>query len=353
MPPFRKHLTAITPYASAREEFKGVARIYLDANENPYGVAWAGAAARYPDPYHQALRQKLAAYLGVSPEEVLCGAGSDEIIDWLIRVTCEPGFDTVLALEPSYGVYQTYAQIHGVNVERVLLNPDYSLNLEATLRTFTPTTRVAFLCSPNNPTGNRFAPEAIATFLEAFSGWVVLDEAYVDFAEIPNYWLDRRSRYSNLIVLRTFSKAWGMAGWRVGYAIAPQSVVTLFYQTKLPYNLSQPAQEQALAVLSRGAEVQAKIGLLKAERERLAKALITCPWVEAVFPSEANFVLAKVRRAKAVYEALLARGIVTRYRGTLPLCAETIRFTVGLPEENEALLSALCDTSLLTETVPL
>lgn len=352
MPPFRKHLAAIRPYSSAREEFKGTARIFLDANENPYGLAWAGAAARYPDPYHQALRQALANYLGVSPQEVLCGAGSDEIIDWLIRVTCEPGLDTVLVLEPSYGVYQTYAQIHGANVARILLNPDYSFSLEAALTAITPAAKIAFLCSPNNPTGNWLEPEAVSAFLRAFSGWVVLDEAYVEFAKEPRYWLDRRAQYSNLILLRTFSKAWGLAGWRVGYAVAPESVVTLFYHTKLPYNLSQPAQAQAIAVLSRAAEVRAKIQLLQEERQRVAAALTRSPWVERVFPSEANFLLVKVRQAEAVYKALLRRGVVARYRGTLPLCAGTIRFTVGLPEENDALLSALCDISLLTETVP-
>jgi len=351
---FREHLLGIPPYASARDEFEGSAQIYLDANENAYAAAWSSDSIfRYPDPHHKALRQALSNYLGVAPEEVLCGHGSDEIIDWLIRVTCEPHVDAVLTLEPSYGVYETYARIHGAQVQKVRLETDFSLRAEAVLETLTSHTRLIFLCSPNNPTGNRLTPSAIEKILEAFDGWVVLDEAYVEFSDEPGYWLKRWRRYENLILIRTFSKAWGLAGWRVGYAIAPPEVVSLFYRTKLPYNLSTPAQQAAIEALGRAEAVFQSVAHIKAERSRLAQALSALPIVRQVFPSEANFLLVRLAHSsKEIYQALLARGIVTRYRGHLPLCEETIRITIGTPTENDALLSALCAISSLIATEP-
>ncbi len=350
---FREHLLSIAPYASARDEFEGRARIYLDANENSYAAAWAEEESfRYPDPHHKVLRDALASYLGVTSDEILCGNGSDEIIDWLIRVTCEPYEDAILTIEPSYGVYETYARIHGAAVQKVCLEEDFTLPPQAVQRAITPHTRLLFLCSPNNPTGNTFSAEAIEPILMASDGWVVIDEAYGDFSENPAFWLHRRSEYPNLILLRTFSKAWGLAGWRVGYAVAPTEVVSLFYRTKLPYNLSMPAQHAALEALSRRQVLQSVLAQIRSERARLAQALLEVPLVKQVFPSQANFLLVRfVHSAHRIYEALLGYGIVTRYRGNLPLCEETIRITIGTPEENDTLLSALCaiSSSIVTE----
>ena len=351
---FREHLLTIPPYASARDEFEGTARIYLDANENPYVAAWSEEAFfRYPDPHHKALREGIARYLGLSATEILCGCGSDEIIDWLIRVTCEPHTDAILTVEPSYGVYETYARIHGAKVQKVRLEKDFTLRPETVLSAITPHTRLIFLCSPNNPTGNVFSPETIEQILQTFDGWVVIDEAYADFSEDPARWLREWPKYENLILLRTFSKAWGLAGWRIGYAVAPADLVSLFYRTKLPYNLSMPAQQAALQALSRQEAMRQIISQIRSERTRLFQALQEIPLVQQVFPSEANFLLVRfVHSARQIYEKLLEQGIVTRYRGSLPLCEETIRVTIGTPEENNAFLSALCAISSLIATEP-
>lgn len=336
---FRPHLEAIPPYASARDEYSGQAEVFLDANENPYGKGWAKGYFRYPDPHHTALRQALSTYLGISPEEILCGAGSDEIIDWLLRVICEPGRDALLTVTPTYGVYATYARIHGVEVREVLLNADFSLPVENLLCAADTHTPLAILCRPNNPTGTLWGADVVEYFIERFEGWTVLDEAYIEFSSEPQGWMARRQ--PGTIILRTFSKAWGMAGWRVGYAIADRSVVSLFYRTKLPYNLSMPAQEAALTVLSRQEEVRRTIELIRAERTRLTNALTELPFVKKVFPSEGNFILVRFQEAEAVYAALLRAGIIVRYRGNLPLCEGTLRITIGTPAENDRLLDVL------------
>ncbi len=340
MPRFRTHLRAIPPYQSARDEYKGSAQVFLDANENPFACEWGGGQNRYPDPHHWALREALSQHLGVPPTHILCGNGSDEIIDWLIRATCEPHTDALLTLTPSYGVYVTYARLHGAEVKEVPLEPDFSLPVERLLAAASPSTPLAILCRPNNPTGTLWPAADVQAFIERFSGWVVLDEAYIEFSAEPQGWLARRQ--PNTILLRTFSKAWGMAGWRIGYAIADPEVVSLFYRTKLPYNLSAPAQEAALQALNRWPTVAGYIEALRAERQRLAQALQALPFIQEVFPSEANFLLVRLPQARSVYEKLLAQGIVTRYRGNLPLCEETLRISVGTPAENQQLIEALC-----------
>lgn len=341
---FRAHLAEIPPYTSARDEYSGNADIFLDANENAF-AAWASPYHRYPDPHHTALRAALSAYLGVPAEHILCGAGSDEIIDWLLRAICEPGRDAILTVAPTYGVYSTYARIHGVGTREVLLEPDFSLPVDRLLEVGDDHTPIAFLCRPNNPTGTLWQAEAIEHFIAHFPGWVVLDEAYIEFSSEPQGWLFRRKE--GIIILRTFSKAWGMAGWRIGYAIADPEVVSLFYRTKLPYNLSAPAQAAALAALETSERVKDSIRLIRAERERLATALLRLPVVQAVFPSEANFLLIRARNALSIYKALLEEGIIVRYRGTLPLCEDTLRITVGTPVENDRLLMALAQLSEL------
>lgn len=339
---FRTHLTEIPPYTSARDEYSGSAEVFLDANENALAT-WAAPYNRYPDPHHTALRGALGSYLGISPEHILCGAGSDEIIDWLLRAVCEPGRDAILTVAPTYGVYATYARIHGVGVREVLLEPDFSLPVERLLKATDDHTPLAFLCRPNNPTGNLWQAEAVEQFIAHFPGWVVLDEAYVEFSSEPQGWLRRRK--PGTIILRTFSKAWGMAGWRLGYAIADLEVVSLFYRTKLPYNLSAPAQAAALGALESLDRVMESIRQIRSERDRLTVALRQLPVVQAVFPSEANFLLARIQNARAVYQSLLTEGIIVRYRGNLPLCEDTLRITVGTPAENDRLLTALARLS--------
>lgn len=335
---FKAHLLQIPPYTSARDEFSGEATIYLDANENNL-ASWSSPYHRYPDPHHVELRGALSAYLGVPVEQLLCGAGSDELIDWLLRAICEPGKDSILTVSPTYGVYATYARIHGVGVREVPLEEDFSLPVERLLAAADEYTPIAFFCRPNNPTGTLWPADSILRFIERFEGWVVLDEAYIEFSSEPQGWLPYRR--DGTIILRTFSKAWGMAGWRVGYAIADPEVAALFYRTKLPYNLSLPAQQAAIKVLKNWQEVQNSIRQIQAERQRVAESLLRLSIVEKVFPSEANFLLVRFRGAHGVYQALAERGIVVRYRGSLPQCAETLRITIGTPTENDALLSAL------------
>ncbi|MCX7606985.1 MAG: histidinol-phosphate transaminase [Bacteroidia bacterium] len=340
MPRFRTHLAGITPYRSARDEFEGEASIFLDANENPYAPQWDEPYHRYPDPHHERLRTALSEWLAVPPEQIMCGAGSDELIDWLIRVTCEPFRDALLTLTPSYGVYATYGRLHGALVREVQLSADFDLPVEALLHAASDSTPIAFLCRPNNPTGTFWPVEKVKAFLDQFHGWAVLDEAYVEFSSDPSGWLPHRR--PGTILLRTFSKAWGMAGWRLGYAIADEEVVSLFYRTKLPYNLSAPAQEAGIRVIRRWSAIAPYVQQIREERARLAQILSELPWVDRVYPSEANFLLVRLPNAMKVYHALLQRGIVTRYRGTLPLCEDTIRITVGTTEENDRLIETLC-----------
>ncbi|MCX8112982.1 MAG: histidinol-phosphate transaminase [Bacteroidia bacterium] len=340
---FKAHLLSLPPYTSARDEYEGEARIFLDANENAL-AEWAAPHHRYPDPHHRALRQALSAYLGTPPDYLLCGAGSDEIINWLLQAIGEPGRDAILTITPTYGVYATYARIHGLAVREVQLNEDFSLPVEQLLSAADDRTPIAFLCRPNNPTGTLWKADAVQAFIDHYPGWVVLDEAYVEFSSEPTGWLKRRQ--AGTIILRTFSKAWGLAGWRLGYAIADPELVSLFYRTKLPYNLSTPAQQAGIEALNRYPQVLSSIQTILSERHRLLKVLQTLPIVETVFPSETNFLLVRFREARDVYRALLSRGIVVRYRGNLPLCENTLRLTIGTPAENEALLDALREIAL-------
>ncbi|MCS6895091.1 MAG: histidinol-phosphate transaminase [Bacteroidia bacterium] len=340
---FRPHLIDIPPYTSARDEYTGTAKVFLDANENAFATEWAAPYHRYPDPHHAELRTALGRYLGISPDTIMCGAGSDELIDWLLRATCEPGKDELLTVAPTYGVYATYARIHGISVREIELEADFSLPIESLLRASGPNTRLAILCRPNNPTGTLWPIHVVRAFIERFKGWVVLDEAYIDFSEEPAGWLPHRT--AGTILLRTFSKAWGMAGWRIGYAIADPEVVSLFYRTKLPYNLSGPAQAAAVSALQNMASIQQSIELVRKERFLLSEALKNLPIVKEVFPSQANFLLVRFHRAKAIYTALAERGIIVRYRGTLPLCEDTLRITIGTPEENRELITALHELS--------
>jgi histidinol-phosphate aminotransferase len=356
--PVRKNILGLTPYSSARDEFSGMEGIFLDANENPNDTG----LNRYPDPHQRKLKEKVAALKGVNEDQLFLGNGSDEAIDLLIRIFCEPGRSRIITMSPTYGMYKVCAGIQDVAVDPVLLNPDFSLNTLALLGAVRFDTRMIFLCSPNNPTGNSIPVEEIVQLAEGFSGIVVVDEAYIDFSSGSSA-LSILADYPNLVVLQTFSKAWGMAGARVGMAFADPEIISLMDKVKYPYNLSTLAQEAVRKKIegihvpvgaSRRApgnrvekveEVekvlhQSTVVQIVAERERLADALKTVPCVEKVFPSEANFLLIKVTNAKSIYNYLVGQGIVVRDRSSQPLCENCLRITVGTPEENDAVVSA-------------
>ncbi|MFN4299754.1 MAG: histidinol-phosphate transaminase [Thermaurantimonas sp.] len=335
----RPNIRHLKPYTSARDEFQGKAHIYLDANENPFDDT---PFHRYPDPHHQDLRQKIASLIDLPPDHIFLGNGSDEAIDLLIRAFCTPGKHTVLTCPPTYGMYEVLAQTHGVDVQQVLLTPDFQLNEPAIRQAVRPSTRLIFLCSPNNPTGNLLSRPSIVRILTAFQGILVVDEAYIDFADAPGL-TDLLSTHPNLVILRTFSKAWGLAGLRVGMALARPEIISVLYRIKLPYNLSQATQSYLYTALDRHREVQQHISLIRTERHRLSCALSSLPFVRQIHPSDANFLLVRFSDPQHTYRYLLSCGIVVRDRSRQPLCQGCLRITVGTPAENDQLIQALSD----------
>ncbi len=332
----RPNIRRLRPYASARHEFAGEARIFLDANENPFGKG----LNRYPDPLATPLRRRVAAQKGVRPEEVFLGNGSDEAIDLLLRLFCTPQRDAIVVLPPTYGMYEVSAAIADVEVVRIPLLPGFRLDADRILAQAGPATRLLFVCRPNNPTGTLFAERPLRRLLEDFPGIVVVDEAYIDFCAEASVlpWI---ATYPRLVVLQTLSKAWGLAGIRVGMAFAQAPLIAWMNAVKPPYNLSQLAQNAALEALAQPERMQQHVQLLLRERSRLAQRLAGLPFVREVFPSEANFLLVRVHAAREVYQFLAENGIVVRDRSRQPLCDECLRITVGTPEENDALFDAL------------
>ncbi len=336
----RPHLRDVQPYTSARDDFTGEAHVYLDANENPFGSVTGGGLNRYPDPHHRRVKSRLAETLGVGTEALFVGNGSDEAIDLLIHAFCEPGSDHVLVTPPTYGMYAVTAAVNDVEAREVLLNRDYTLNVPAVIGALTAETKLVFLCSPNNPTGNLQDPEAIAAVARAAAGLVVVDEAYIDFAPHGSV-LPRLGDLPNLVVLRTFSKAWGMAAARVGIAVAHPSVAALLGRIKLPYNLSQPAQDAIMDAAGRVQERDRFVDLIVAERAWLAARLVSAPGVEIVHPSDANFLLVRFTDAPTTYARLAAEGVIVRDRSRVALCEGGLRITIGTRDENRELLRAL------------
>lgn len=324
------------PYSSARDEFKGEADVYLDANENPYPSPYN----RYPDPLQKKVKEALGRYKKIAPENIFLGNGSDEAIDLLIRSFCEPNRDSILVLEPTYGMYAVCATMNAVAVQSVSLTSSFDIDLMATKNAIDATTKIIFLCSPNNPSGNLLTRDSIQSLLETFSGIVVIDEAYIDFS-VSESFLQSLSKYQNLVVLQTFSKAWGLAGLRLGMCYASPEIIAILNKVKYPYNINIQTQTLALQVLTNVEQKNAEVRQLIVEREKLLQALINLPQIEKVFPSEANFVLVKVNNVKKIYEGLMSRGIIVRDRSSIPLCANCIRITIGTPEENQKLLTTL------------
>lgn len=332
----RPNILRLKPYSSARSEFTGDARVFLDANENPYNHPYN----RYPDPLQRKLKEKIAEIKGIQPERLFLGNGSDEPIDLLIRAFCEPGKDRMLQIEPTYGMYQVAAEINNVEVVKVPLTDSYKLDAAALIKNITPETKLIFLCSPNNPSGNALDAAEIKKILEAYQGPVVVDEAYIDFAPGLSM-LPDLEKYGNLIVLQTFSKAWGMAGIRLGMAFADEEIVRILNKIKYPYNINILTQQKVLEMLVQPALKESWVRTLVIERNRLAGELTGIPFVERVWPSDANFFLVTVKNAREVYLYLVDNGIIIRDRSQVRLCENSLRITVGTKEENRILVEAL------------
>jgi histidinol-phosphate aminotransferase len=332
----RRNVLTMKPYSSARDEFQGEAEIFLDANENPYPSPYN----RYPDPLQWKVKEKLAEIKGVKPDQVFLGNGSDEPIDLIIRAFCEPNQDSILITEPTYGMYKVCAEVNAVNVQQVLLTQEFDLDLDAFPNAFDATTKVIFLCSPNNPTGNLLSRDKITEVLKRFYGLVVIDEAYIDFTKSKSFVHDLK-KYSNLVVLQTFSKAWGLAGLRLGMCFASEEIINILNKIKYPYNVNIRTQDLAIDALENAYRKDIWVDEILKERDVLIKALRSLKIVEKVFPSDANFVLARVKDAPSAYQYLIDNRIIVRDRSKVNLCYNCIRITVGTPEENKRLIEAL------------
>lgn len=336
----RSNIRDLQPYSSARDEFSGEAKVFLDANENSLGSPLIQWYNRYPDPHHRLLREKLSVIKGIAPEHIFIGNGSDECIDLLYRCFCEPGKSNTIICPPTYGMYEVSANINDVKIVRAPLLPDFQLDLVHLEQLVNEDTRIIWICSPNNPTGNLMQWQDIETILNHFNGLVVIDEAYINFAR-QRSWITALTDYPNLVVLQTLSKAWGLAGLRLGMAFASTAIIEVLQRVKPPYNISQPAQELALKALEEVEQVNDMIRHLVDMRDALAEVLATMPEVETVYPSDANFLLVKIRNARKVYEFLLENGIVVRDRSKVQLCDDCLRITIGTEQENTHLVDAL------------
>ena len=332
----RKNIATLKPYSSARDEYSGEAMVFLDANENPFNEPYN----RYPDPYQKKLKEKIAKFKKTDPEQLFLGNGSDEPIDLLIRAFCEPGEDNIVTMHPTYGMYQVAADINDVEVKRVSLTEDYELQADKMLEAASAGTKLLFLCSPNNPTGNSLNKESMLKIIKNFNGLVVLDEAYVDFAPGKSL-LPELHLHSNLIILQTFSKAWGMAGIRLGMAFASPKIIDILNKIKYPYNLNILTQHKAMEFVEETEQVEKWVKLLIAERAKMAELLKELPFVVEIYPSDANFLLVKMHDAQGIYEYLAEKGVVVRDRAKIHLCEGSLRITVGNSEENNQLLKTL------------
>ena len=332
----RPCILKMQPYSSARNEYKGEATVFLDANENPYNAPYN----RYPDPLQWEVKQKIARLKGVKPEQIFLGNGSDEPIDLMIRVFCEPRKDNIVAIDPTYGMYQVAAEINDVEYKKVPLTDTFDLDAETLLQTCNENTKLIYLCSPNNPTGNSLSQKAIIEILSKFSGIVIIDEAYIDFSKQPSF-LEKLENHPNLVVFQTFSKAWGSAGIRLGMAFASEEIITTLNKIKYPYNVNILTQKKALEMLDKSQTVQKWIETLLEERTQLVGKLKQIPYVQKIYPTDANFVLVKVPDANHLYHYLVNKGVVVRNRNTVTMCAGCLRITVGTPQENNILVDAL------------
>jgi histidinol-phosphate aminotransferase len=336
----RENIKRLVPYSSARKEFTGAAQIFLDANENSFGSPLPENYNRYPDPLQTEIKQILATENGVEIDEIFVGNGSDEAIDLLFRIFCEPRRDSILICPPTYGMYEVSAAINDVKIKKANLTQDFQLNSDAIQATMDENTKLLFVCSPNNPTGNSFPPVEILSLAEKFNGIIVVDEAYAHFSKEKSLINEIRS-FPNIVVLQTFSKAWGLAGLRVGMAFANAEIIELFNRVKPPYNVSQIAQKAILEALENKNQVKKTIAEIISERENLIEKLSEFSFVQKTYPTDANFVLVKTTDADRIYKYLLDEKIVVRNRNNVELCEGCLRITIGTSDENEELLKAL------------
>lgn len=334
----RKNIQKLQPYSSARNEFSGEAMVYLDANENPFNQPFN----RYPDPLQKLLKKKIAAIKGVQREQIFLGNGSDEPIDLIFRAFCNPGIDNIVTINPTYGMYEVAAGINDIEVKKVPLTEKFELDASLIFSATDEKTKIIFLCSPNNPTGNCFDKDEILKIIRSFEGIVLLDEAYIDFAPAKSL-LPELNNYSNLIILHTFSKAWGMAGIRLGMAFATSEIISVLTKIKYPYNLNILTQTKAMELLSNKKQLNKWVKIIIGERDKLAILLQQLPFVVEVYPSDANFLLVKMHDANGIHNYLMERGIIVRNRSNVHLCEGSLRITVGSPSENEILIKALND----------
>jgi len=332
----RPNILNLKPYSSARDEFTGEASVYLDANENPYNTDFN----RYPDPLQRKVKEKITSLKKLDPQRIFLGNGSDEPIDLAYRVFCEPAVDNVVAIDPTYGMYEVAANINNVAYRKVLLDEHFDFSADKLLQTTDKHTKLIFLCSPNNPTGNSLNRHQIIKTVENFSGIVIVDEAYIDFSSQLSM-LGELDRYPNLIVLQTFSKAWGSAAVRLGMAFAAPEIVTVLNKVKYPYNINRLTQDYALRMLNNTENMGEWVKILLQERTRLQNQLSELPSVEKIYPTDANFLLVKVTDANASYEHLVKKGIIVRKRNNVSLCGNCLRITVGTPSENDSLIQEL------------
>lgn len=336
------HILSMTPYASARSEFKGNANVFLDANENTIRTNYN----RYPDPLQNDLKKAIEPLVELDATQIFLGNGSDEAIDLLLRIFCNSGKDAIITLPPTYGMYEVSACLNNIQVIEVPLELDYQPNVEGILAAQSERTKILFLCSPNNPTGNDFDVGKLQQLIEKFEGIVVVDEAYIHFSTQASCtrWIQK---YPNLVVLQTFSKAWGMAGIRLGMALASPEIIALFNKVKPPYNVNVLTQKYALSQLQDWSTLKEDIATILSERALLAKALSKLVFIEEIYPSASNFLLVKVTQADTIYQYLIEQGIIIRNRSKVILCDNCLRITIGTKVENEKLLAVLSSYSTL------
>jgi histidinol-phosphate aminotransferase len=335
----RDNVKVLKPYSSARDEFEDfdtADMVFLDANENPFN----NGVNRYPDPQQASVKSILAKQNKVNPNQMLLGNGSDEVLDLIFRAFCEPKTDNVITLPPTYGMYGVLANINAVENREVLLSADFQPQIEKIFKAIDDNTKMIFLCSPNNPTGNSFSEESVTTLLEHFNGLIVIDEAYIDFSEKES-WLQKLEQYPNLIITQTLSKAYGLAGIRLGICYASAAIIAVLNKIKPPYNVNELTQRRALERLDNTDVIKSEIQAIVQQRLELLKVLLDVKYVEKIYPTEANFILIKVDDANKRYDDLIAKGIVIRNRTTQPLCENCLRLTIGTEEENKKLIQAI------------
>jgi histidinol-phosphate aminotransferase len=336
----RENIKTMTPYSSARHEFSGAGTVFLDANENSFGSPLPENYNRYPDPLQMNLKEKISGIKGVPVQNIFLGNGSDEAIDLLFRIFCVPGKDNIIIFPPTYGMYQVCAEMNDVAVKKIPLLENFQLDLQAAEEAINANTKLIFVCSPNNPTGNSINRSDIEILLNNFDGLVVIDEAYINYARQKTF-IAELTEYPNLIILQTLSKAWGLAGLRLGMAFAGQPVIEYMNKVKYPYNINTATQQLATEALNNISSVNNWTKTTVDQKEWLTNQLTELPYTEIVYPSDANFLLVKMKKARDIYTYLSGKGIIVRDRSSVILCDDSLRITIGTPDENKQLLEAL------------